>query len=53
MNDVFGDLNDTGAKFLIIELDLASTFLDVAIASRLEATTCRNHKNARRAYDTQ
>jgi hypothetical protein len=37
---------------LSIELDLASVFLDVAAASRLEETTCRNHKNARRAYDT-
>jgi hypothetical protein len=52
MNDVFSDLNQTSAKFLIIELDLASTFLDVADASRLEPTTCRNHKNAWRAYDT-
>jgi hypothetical protein len=30
MNDVFSDLNHTGAKFLIIELDLASAFLDLA-----------------------
>jgi hypothetical protein len=36
----------------MIELDLASAFLDVAEASRLGETTCRNHKNARRAYDT-
>jgi hypothetical protein len=52
MNDVFSDLNNTGVEFLIIELDLASTFLDIADASRLEETKCRNHKNARRAYDT-
>jgi hypothetical protein len=52
MSDVLSDLNHTGAEFLMIELDLASAFLDVADTSRLKETTCRNHKNARRAYDT-
>ena len=52
MNDVFADLNRSVAEFAITELDLASTFLDLADASAHEETAYCNRKNARRAYDT-
>jgi len=39
-------------EFMLVDLDLAMTFMDVAEASRLEDTKHRNHKNARKAYDT-
>ena len=48
----FSDLNQSGVSFLLTDLDLAMTFMDVADASRVEETTRRNHTNARTAYDT-
>ena len=48
----FSDLNQSGVSFLLTDLDLAMTFMDVADASRIEETTRRNHTNARTAYDT-
>ena len=48
----FPDLNQSGVSFLLTDLDLAMTFMDVADASRIEETTRRNHTNARTAYDT-
>ena len=48
----FSDLNQSGVSFLLTDLDLAMTFMDVADASRTEETTRRNHTNARTAYDT-
>jgi hypothetical protein len=48
----FSDLNHSGISFLLTDLDLAMTFMDVADASRIEETTRRNHTNARTAYDT-
>ena len=49
--DHFLDLNHSGVSFLLTDLDLAMTFMDVADASRSEETTRRNHTNARTAYD--
>ena len=51
MSERFHDLNQTGVEFMLIDLDLAMTFMDVAAVSRLEETKHRNHKNARKAYD--
>ena len=50
--ELFFDLNQSGVSFLLTDLDLAMTFMDVADASRIEETTRRNHTNARTAYDT-
>jgi len=41
----------TGAEFIIADLDLAFTFLDIASTSRVADTACRNQENARTAYD--
>jgi hypothetical protein len=45
-------MNQIGVEFLLIDLDLAMTFLDIAETSRIKETTRRNHDNARTAYDT-
>jgi hypothetical protein len=41
-----------GVEFLLVDLDVGMTFLDVAEASRIEETKHRNRNNARKAYDT-
>ena len=46
------DTNDSGVAFLLTDLDLALTFMEVARVSRIEETVLRNHANARIAYDT-
>jgi hypothetical protein len=51
VSERFHDPNQTGVQFLLVDLDLAMTFMDVAETSRLEDTKHRNHKNARKAYD--
>jgi hypothetical protein len=51
VSERFHDLIQTGVEFMLIDLDLAMTFMDVAEGSRLEDTKHRNHKNARKAYD--
>ena len=38
--------------FLLSDLDLALTFMDVADTTGIEETAHRNHENARKAYDT-
>jgi len=38
--------------FLLTDLDLAMTFMDIAKTSQIEETVRRNHNNARKAYDT-
>ncbi|HUB34784.1 MAG TPA: hypothetical protein VMA31_17235 [Bryobacteraceae bacterium] len=48
----FEDSNRIGAEFLITDLDIALTFLDVAQISANEETIRRNRAHARRAYDT-
>jgi hypothetical protein len=41
-----------GVEFVLNDLDLALTFMDVADVSRNQETVIRNHNNARTAYDT-
>ena len=50
--ETFSELNQSGVSFLLTDLDLAMTFMDVADASRVDETTRRNHTNARTAYNT-
>src|ERR1700676_3384224 len=40
-----------GAEFIITDLEIAFTFLDVARTSGIAETGRRNQKNARTAYD--
>jgi hypothetical protein len=47
----FADLNQIGVDFLLTDLDLAMTFMDIAAASHIPETILRNHNNARKAYD--
>jgi hypothetical protein len=51
VSERFHDLIQAWVKFMLIDLDLAMTFMDVAEGSRLEDTKHRNLKNARKAYD--
>jgi hypothetical protein len=51
VSERFPELNQTGVEFLLLDLDLALTFLDVSETSHVEETTRRNHLNARKAYD--
>ncbi len=44
--------NQVGVEFLLTDLDVAMTFLDLAAVSHNEETTRRNYCNARTAYDT-
>jgi hypothetical protein len=39
-------------EFLFVDLDIALTLLDVAETSEFRSTAERNHRNARKAYDT-
>ena len=48
----FAALNQSGVEFLLTDLDVAMTFMDVAAASHIQATIRRNHNNARKAYDS-
>jgi hypothetical protein len=48
----FDNSNRIGAEFLITDLDIALTFLDVAQTSTNQETIRRNREHARRAYDT-
>lgn len=45
-------LNRTRIAFLVADVDLGCTYLDIAQVSRIESTVRRNHENARRVYDT-
>jgi hypothetical protein len=38
-------------EFLLVDLDIALTFMDVAETTEFRGTAQRNHKNARKAYD--
>ena len=44
-------MNQNGVNFVLLDLDVGMTFMDVAEASCVEETTCRNHNNARKAHD--
>lgn len=52
MSKRFRDLNQNGVNFLLVDLDAAMTFMDVAQTSHVQETVWRNHNNARKAYDT-
>jgi hypothetical protein len=52
VSERFHDLNQTAMQFLLGDLDLALTFIEVAEVSGLQDTKDRNYKNARKAYDT-
>ena len=43
------DFANSAFEFLITDLDLALTFMDVADTSRVEEIVKRNHENARKA----
>jgi hypothetical protein len=45
-------LRRSGAEFIMADIELAFTFLEVARTSREPGTAVRNRKNARRAYET-
>ena len=45
-------MNQCGVSFLLTDLDLAMTFMDVADASRIDERKSQNHTNARTAYNT-
>jgi hypothetical protein len=47
-----GDLNESGVGFVIADLDVALTFMDVADVSGMIETKQRNHRNARKAHDS-
>jgi len=42
----------SGAEFIMVDVELAFTFLEVARTSTVPATAKRNQKNARAAYDS-
>jgi glucose-6-phosphate-specific signal transduction histidine kinase len=46
------DANKSGVAFVLTDLDVALTFMDVADGSGIRETVLRNHKNARTAYDS-
>jgi hypothetical protein len=46
------DGNTMGLEFLLTDLDLAMTFMDVAQTTGIEETVAGNHQNAHIAYDT-
>lgn len=48
----FSDSTDGGVEFLLSDLDLALTFMDVAATSNIQVRIDGNHRNARQAYDT-
>ena len=46
------EVNETSVEFLLNDLDLAMTMLDVAETTTIKESAQRNHQNARNAYDT-
>ncbi len=46
-----GDWRRVSAEFIMLDLEVAFTFLDIARTSRVAETRRRNQKSARRAYD--
>jgi hypothetical protein len=47
-----GELNESGVGFVMADLGVALTLMDVADTSGLIETKQRNHRNARKAYDS-
>jgi len=50
-SELIFDSHRAGAGFLLNDLDVARTFLDVADTSKIKETVRRNRQNARTAYD--
>jgi len=50
LSERFRELNQNGVDFVLLDLDVGMTFMDVADASQLDETTRRNHHNARKAH---
>jgi hypothetical protein len=48
----FNQANRIGAGFLITDVDLGFTFMDVAETSKDDEVIRRNRQNARKVYDT-
>jgi hypothetical protein len=46
------DINIIGVKFVMIDLDVAHTVMDVADTSSVQETVTRNLENARTAYES-
>jgi hypothetical protein len=51
VHELFHAVNQKGVDFVLLDLDVGMTFMDVAEASCVDETTRRNHNNARKAYD--
>ena len=49
--DSNGDSNETSVQFLLMDLDLALTFMDAAKVTGDEETMRRNYENARASFD--
>lgn len=47
----FDDLNKSGVDFLLTDIDVAMTLMDIADASPIQDTVARNRKKAHEAYD--
>jgi hypothetical protein len=47
----WSDLNQSGVQFLLTDLDLANTFMDIAENSQVQETKNRNRNNACTAHD--
>ncbi|WP_058189874.1 hypothetical protein [Terracidiphilus gabretensis] len=51
VEELNGDSNETGVQFLLMDVDLALTFMDVTNVAGDEETKQRNYANARAAFD--
>jgi hypothetical protein len=51
LDDVIQRVHDTGISFIVTDIDIAMTMLDIARTTQDPITAQRNQGNARRAYD--
>jgi hypothetical protein len=51
VEELNGDANEAGVQYLLMDLDLALAFMDVANVAEDEETKQRNYANARAAFD--
>jgi hypothetical protein len=52
MSGRYPEINQNGVNFLLADLDVALTFMDISETTHSEETAHRNHNNARKAYNT-
>jgi len=52
MRQIMAESNRIGVQFLLADLEVGITFLDVAKVTRVDATRRRNLRSARAAYET-